>query len=404
MKRILFVDDESNVLDGLRRLLYPLRNEWSMTFVEGAERALAAMESEAFDVLVTDVCMPGMDGVHLLGRVRETYPQVVRIVLSGQSERDLTLKSAASAHQYLSKPCDAETLRNTIARAFTLKNSLEEPSLQALVSAVGSLPSVPSLYVELVQELNKPESSIHNIAEIISQDTAMIAKILQLANSACFGIRRRISSPKEAALYLGCDNLKALTFSVQVFSQFKVSSSRFSIGELAQHGQFTGAMAREVAQRTGCPGIVIGDSLMAGLLHDVGKLVLVSAFPKEYDQAVFYSESSGKSLHLVEREIFGATHAEIGTYLLWLWGMPDTVVEAVAYHHEPGKCPVHAMGALAAVHIANALEHASRHGELGGELEDRLDLPYLKELGVANQIPAWRESFPLLHPLPEVLL
>jgi HD-like signal output (HDOD) protein len=400
MKNVLFVDDDSNVLNGLRRLLHLLRNEWNMTFVDSGVRALTAMEREPFDVIISDIRMPGMDGIRLLGHVRESYPHVVRIVLSGQSERDLTLKSAATAHQYLSKPCDAETLKNTIARAFALKEKLEKPSLQALVSAVGSLPSVPSLYLKLVRALDHPESSIQDVADIISQDTAMIAKVLQLANSAFFGIRRRISSPKDAALYLGFDNLKALTLSVQVFSQFRHSSTRFSIDELARHGQITGALARKVAQLAGCPSIVIDDSLMAGLLHDVGKLVLVNAFPNEYDRAVASSETTGESLYLAEREAFGATHAEIGTYLLWLWGMPDSVVEAVAYHHEPSKCPVHTMGALAAVHIADALVHAAPPW-LDERLQEHIDLDYLESLGVTERLPAWRDAISALHSIPE---
>ena len=402
MKRIIFVDDESKVLGGLRRLLYPLRTEWNMTFAESGVQALTAMERDAFDVIITDIRMPGMDGIELLGRVREAYPEVVRIVLSGQSERDLTLKSAASAHQYLSKPCDAETLKKTLARAIALKNSFENPSLHALVSGVRSLPSVPALYLKLVHELDRPESSIQDIANVISQDTAMTAKILQLANSAFFGMQRRISSPNEAVLYLGFDNLKALTLSVQIFSQFKISSNCFSIGALGQHGLLTGTLARKIAQAAGCPGMVVDDSLMAGVLHDVGKLVLVSAFPKEYDDVVSNSETTGEPLWLLEKELFGTTHAEVGTYLLWLWGMPDSVVEAVAYHHEPSNCPVHSMGVLAAVHIADALDQGGRYPSNIGT-QGRLDLGYLEKLGVANQLPAWREASSPVHSLQEAL-
>ncbi len=402
MKRIIFIDDETKVLDGLRRMLYPLRSEWNMTFAESGPEALEKMDQAPFDVVITDIRMPGMDGIELLGHVRARHPEVVRIVLSGQSERDLTLKSAATAHQYLSKPCDAETLKNTLARAFALKNSIEDPSLQALVSGVNSLPSVPALYLRLVRELDRPDSSIQEIANVISQDTAMTAKILQLANSAFFGIRRRITSPKDAVIYLGFDNLKALALSVQIFSTFKMGSKRFSIDRLAHHGMRSGVMARLLAERMKCPRTVVDDAFMAGLLHDVGKLVLVGAFPSRYDEALLIAETTGKPLWKVEREEFGTTHAEVGTYLLWLWGMPDAVVEAVNYHHQPSKCPVANLGALAAVHIGDALEHDADDPD--AELaEDLLDGDYLNALALTDQVLLWRKEFAQRRNLQEVV-
>jgi len=117
MTRIIFVDDEPRVLDGIRRFLYPMRREWDMSFACSGPQALEIMAHDPFDVIVTDVRMPGMDGTELLARVRDLHPGVVRIVLSGHSDRDLTLKAAVSAHKYLSKPCDAQSLKVTIAGA-----------------------------------------------------------------------------------------------------------------------------------------------------------------------------------------------------------------------------------------------------------------------------------------------
>ena len=219
-----------------------------MSFAASGSEALEIMEREPFDMIVTDVRMPGMDGTELLSRVRELYPGVARIVLSGQSDRDLTLKAAISAHQYLSKPCDAESLKLTIARAVALKAAFTDPSLQALVSGAGTLPSIPSLYVELMNRLEDPDGCAQDVANVIAKDPAMTAKILQLSNSAFFGLRRRISDPRDAVLYLGLDTLKALALSVKVFSQFTVRpSSRFSIEELGKHTMLTGILARKIA-------------------------------------------------------------------------------------------------------------------------------------------------------------
>jgi HD-like signal output (HDOD) protein len=390
MTRIIFVDDEQRVLDGIRRFLYPMREDWHMSFAASGAQALEIMSRDPFDVIVTDVRMPGMDGTELLAQVKELHPGVVRIVLSGQSDRDLTLKTAVSAHQYLSKPCDADSLKLTIVRAVALKSTFTDPSLQALVSGAGALPSIPSLFVEVMNKLEDPDGCAQDVANIIAKDPAMTAKILQLSNSAFFGLRRRISDPRDAVLYLGLDTLKSLALTVKAFSQFTVRpSSRFSIEDLGKHTILTGILARKIAIAEGVPRQEVEDSFMAGLLHDIGKLVLVSAAPARYEQAIKYAELNGVHRREAELKTFGTTHSEIGTYLLWLWGLPDRVVEAVAYHHAPGNCPARRLGPLTAVHAANVLAHESA-AAIAGKPIPELDMEYLNGLGLADRVPVWR--------------
>lgn len=390
MTRIIFVDDEARVLDGIRRFLYPMRDEWHLQFAGSGPQALEIMSRNPFDVIVTDVRMPGMDGTELLTHVRDLHPGMVRIVLSGQSDRDLTLKAAVSAHQYLSKPCDAESLKLTIMRAVALRSTFTDPSLQALVSGAGTLPSIPSLYVELIDRLQDPDGCPQDVANVIARDPAMTAKILQLSNSAFFGLRRRISDPRDAVLYLGLDTLKALALSVKAFSQFTVMPmSRFSIEDLGKHTILTGILARKIAIAEGFSKQEIDDSFMAGLLHDIGKLVLVTAAPERYEKAMRYAEIAGIPRRDAEHKIFGTTHSEIGTYLLWLWGLPDSVVEAVAYHHAPGDCPARRPGALTAVHAADVMAHEKGHRNPGPSMPG-LDMQYLGRLGLVDRIPVWR--------------
>ncbi|MBV9849174.1 MAG: response regulator [Armatimonadetes bacterium] len=116
MIRVLFVDDESHILSGLQRMLRPLRHEWAMTFAEGGPAALDALAGAEFDVIVTDMRMPGMSGAQLLAEVRRRHPRVARIVLSGQSDREHLQQLAQTPHEYLSKPCDTELLKETVRR------------------------------------------------------------------------------------------------------------------------------------------------------------------------------------------------------------------------------------------------------------------------------------------------
>lgn len=385
----MFVDDDPRILDGLRRLFHPLRAEWQTSFATGGLQALDLMLQDAIDVVVTDVRMPGMDGTELLAHVRERHPHVIRIILSGQSDRDLTLKSASAAHQYLSKPCDADTLLLTIARGSALKSVLSDPSLEALVASVKSLPSVPALYTKLLMQLESPDGCVDDIANIVASDTAMTAKILQLANSAFFGIRRRLATPKDAVLYLGFDTVKGLALSVKVFSGFAARGCpRFSVSRLSQHSILTGTLARKLAKAIDLPDQGVDDSFMAGLLHDVGKLLLVDALPKKYDQALRMAETEGAPCWEAERAVFGTSHAEVGTYLLWLWGLPDPVVEAIAYHHTPGQCPAQQASPLTAVYVANILAH-SRGEERGPAESPDFDHSYLKRLGLPANLREW---------------
>src|SRR5579872_4509989 len=203
MKRILFVDDEPKVLDGLKRMLYTFRRDWEMVFVTSGQEALTQLSSSNFDVVITDVRMPEMNGIELLAEVRERHPQVVRMVLSGAADQELTISSVTVAHQYLAKPCEATRLRETVDRALNLRVMLEDPALQKVVSRIHSLPSIPTVYRQLMEAVQSPDTTPKEIGGIVAQDVAMTAKVLQLVNSSFFGTTRQITRPTEAVIYLG---------------------------------------------------------------------------------------------------------------------------------------------------------------------------------------------------------
>ena len=183
-KQLLFVDDESKILDGLRRMLRPMRDEWDMSFAESGKEALELMEKEHFDVIVSDMRMPGMDGAELLEKVRKGHPDVVRIVLSGHSEMEAVVKTLGSVHQYLSKPCEASKLKEVISRALLLRNILANDQLMKTITRMTSMPSLPQLYVNLNKELKCTEVNMNRVSKIIENDVGMTAKILQLISSS----------------------------------------------------------------------------------------------------------------------------------------------------------------------------------------------------------------------------
>jgi HD-like signal output (HDOD) protein/CheY-like chemotaxis protein len=391
MKRLLFVDDDLNILQGLRRQLRGLAREWQMTFVETGAAALESMAVAPADVIVSDMKMPGMDGGQLLSEVMKRWPDTVRLVLSGQSDREAILQLVGPAHQYLSKPCNPEELRAAISRALSLRDLLGSEQLKRLASRVRCLPSLPALHLQLTEELRRDEPSIDHAGEIISRDIGMTTKILQLVNSAFFGLPHPVADAKQAASYLGLVHLRALVLSLEVFSQFDQQSIRqFSIDDLAQHCRATGLRARRIAQLENCDHHVEDQYFLAGLLHDVGELILAAGLPEQYTRVLEKSAQTHEPVWVLEQAEFGATHAEVGAYLLGLWGLPNPVVEAVALHHKPSASSARGFSPVIAVHVADALT-PERTGPRRGHADNHLDLTCLRALGLEDRLSEWQK-------------
>jgi len=391
MKRILFVDDDPGILDGLRRMLRPMRKEWEMEFAPGGQAALDLMASSPFDVLVSDMRMPGMDGATLLESVRERYPEMIRIVLSGHASMDTAMRIVPIAHQSLAKPYDGDMLRLAIDRACRLQALLNEKSILRLVGSLGDLPAMPRTYTALIKSLGDPETSLRQIAGIVEQDVGVSAKILQLANSAFFGCSQPVSNIQNAVGYLGLNTLKCLVLSVEIFRVFEPRSKvpAFSMDALQRHAQLTA----HIAARLPVPKKFAEIALAASMLHDVGKLIQAWKLPDRFADRLREAAEENLPLHRVEEREHGFSHAEMGAYLLGIWGLPYPVVETVALHHSPNRVPHEDFDAIAAVFAANLLAHRIEPGpgqsDCGGGFE-----PYeedLKKLGILEKMPDWQE-------------
>lgn len=390
-RRILFVDDEPLVLRGLQRMLRGMRGEWEMVFVDSSRRALEILAQHRFDAVVTDMRMPEMDGAQLLDAVKQSQPHVVRIVLSGEMDQQVILKTVRNSHQYLNKPCEPEILKITLMRAFALRHLLRNENFNRLVSGIDSLPSLPTLYLEIIEALQSPHSTFQKIGAIIARDIGMTAKILQMVNSAYFGLCRSITRAEEAVSYLGMETVKSLVLSAKIFSQFdERSMSFFPMDDLWHHSLQVSLCAKAIGAAEAHPKEQMDGAFMAGILHDLGKLVLAQNLSEQYREVLAASKSDGGSFCAFEQEIIGTTHAEIAAYLMGLWGMPDAIVEAIAFHHRPsegqGKNDI-----LAAVHAANVLARHPGGGPAAG-WNGTIDTAYLAQVGLDSRLPVWQKT------------
>jgi HD-like signal output (HDOD) protein len=353
MKRVLFVDDEAALLDGLRGRLRSLRSRWEMVFVESGARAIAEMELAPFDVLVTDMRMPGMDGAHLLNLVSGRWPEMIRIMLSGYSEEQQVARLISVAHQYLSKPCDANQLENAIDRCVQLHELLREPRLRAIVGRIRQLPALPRTCGRLRELIARDDVSVKEVAEVIAADSAIAAKVLQIVNSSFFRLGKRITRIEQAVTHLGFIAIRNIAMSVEVFSMWRSHNGvvKFDPERMQEQAQEVAAVARALTHKTP----LADDALLAGLLHNIGYGILMQECPQEIARAVAVARAESIPMHQAERAVMGASHAEIGAYLLGLWGLPHAVLEAVAFQHQPQQVQQKQFDVLAALSTAHAL-------------------------------------------------
>lgn len=371
--RILLVDDEVRVLEGLERMLYA-HEDWEIVTAESGAQAVEILARGPFDMLVTDMRMPGMDGAELMTVARDRHPEVVRVVLSGHAEDLASLRAARLAHQFLNKPCDARSFVSVIERTLLLRRYLHDDDVRKALGRVESLPSVPRLYFELSVALDADRST-DEIADIIRQDPALAAKLLQLVNSSFFVRGRAVSDVAAAVLRLGVRIIRDLVLTVEVFGRATATAmpACISIEQLQRRALRTAQLAQMLAPPAQAP-----TAFVSALLRDVGLLALAEIAPKLVCE--LYAETCPRRCPTLPRAGVAIEDGlgDVGAYILGVWGLPLEVIEAVANHNTPARIGGSGMTVAAAVHIASAL--------VDGRAPDAA---LLERTGLAGELPKW---------------
>lgn len=365
--RILFVDDEQGLLDGLRGALRKERKRWDMHFALGGAAALELLAKHEFDVVVSDMKMAPMDGADLLHEVHRRYPSVLRFVLSGQCEENMTLRAIPVTHRWLSKPCDRQELVGTLQSAIDTRNLLQDPCLRKVVGEVTQLPQAPSVFLRLMDALSDPRASLTEVTALIELDPSISARVLQITNSAFFALARKVSSVKEAVVYLGIHGISQLVLACELFGSAPRLQGRYlSMESFQLHSLQVARMAGWLLRDH---KVMAEQAVTAGLLHDLGKIVLGMAMPEECERFSALQSERGCRLAVVEKESLGVSHAEVGAALLSSWGLPLPIFEAVALHHESDEV-VARNPVLAAVVLADLADQECEDRLLLDEIDD----------------------------------
>lgn len=335
--KILLVDGEEQVLKGVSRIISCEEDEWEVETADSGEVALGMLSDSAFDVVISDMRMAGMDGAEFLDQVEKNFPKTMRLVLSGDVDRETVLRAVKPMHQYLSKPCDPDRLFEAISCAALFQETIKSAEVLDAIGRANCLPSFPEVVSEINEETNSSASDASSIGKIVSQDHILSAKLLQLANSAIFPVRQTVADIDRAVAMVGLDMVRSLAMSQAVYSESDESSRMLSVRQLFEHGLAVAVIGRRIAKLVGMNSELSNVVFSAGLLHDVGKLVLSNAFPDKYKLFV-EGVKQQDDVAQFELDIFGATHQGVGGYLFQLWGLPAEVTESVAAHHSFVNC------------------------------------------------------------------
>ncbi len=386
-RRILLVDPGSLAFDRLKEAMAGAGTQWQVERAADGEDALRRLAAEPAEVVIADEQLGEMDGVTLLTRVRERHPTVIRMILSEAASSQRPSVAAMVAHRMVAKPGNVAELETAIRRSCDLRTLTGEAEAYRQTMAAAALPSRPGVYMELNQVLSDPNWQPSHVSAVVERDVALSAKVLQLANSALFGLTQEVTSVQGAVMYLGAEAIRSLALTAEAFGKLAPrNSDGFSIDEFQDHAMLVARITAAVLPA----GRVQLEAVTAALLHDIGKLVLVADRTSHWAQLSREAVERQLPLHQVEAEREGVTHADLGAHLLSLWGLPDGIAEAVAHHHRPVAVEGLELDAVAAVHIANTLAHELHPSQEGAAPHQPFDEELLDRLDIRPQLDLWR--------------
>ena len=381
--RILFVDDEPLMREFYAMVGSMLGSDYEVFTAGSGKEGLESLKKTPVDIVVSDLVMPEMNGQEFMTAVAREHPESMRIVISAHEDQLTVAQCLMFGHRYFSKPFDLKNLAAILKRICRLKHQVGNDKLKRVITGLGALPTPPRLYLRLTQAVSSPYSSLEEISSIIQEDAGLTLKLLQISNSAYFGVSRKILTPIEAVQVVGLEILRGLVLCVHAFKFYQDRSFQsISAEELWNHSVRIASNARKLARYEHLSESACEEAFVSGLLHDIGKLIMAANADSDYHVVMDRSQNEGTPVDQIEWEIFGATHAQVGAYLLGLWGLPEPVVSNVELHHSLEQIGNNGFSPAAAIHIAQFLERSPHR-------VSQLDTRFLRQIGVDNRISEW---------------
>lgn len=366
---------------------------WELLRVGSVEEVESQLQNNVIDILIVSCpFLRPQQCMDLMKRTSSLQPSAVRVLMGTEFwTATQRAKAAELAHRLYPHDVRVNVLNDTLSYLCKVTKLLGRSSLQDYISNVGVLPTPPQVYTELTNALHSDLSDALQIAKIVEKDPAVAAQVMKQVNSAYFGFERQITNLHEAVAMLGLRSLRSISLSSQLNQQFKQDKSwhQFSFEAVNARALLVARLAQQIAKRSGLSQAQQDQAFLAGLLHDIGVLIMASHDPEQYRKLLIYSVKKHKPIYLVEKASFGFFHGEVGAALLAMWNLPPQVVEAVMLHHVPHLSAAKEFSPLTAVHVADAmLPSVSVVGDC--DMSSSLSLRYLDQIGVMDEVPQWR--------------
>ncbi len=386
---ILFADDNLAIIESLKRMSSNFNKNWVSSFAIGGVEAVELLEKKSFDVVITDLEMPIFNGVKLLKFIKKKFPHIIRIVYSGEFTKESVQEISPFTHRFIAKPCSTEKMLSCIDSTMFIHRVLDNKKIKKVLTNIGSIPSLPRIYTELVNRIDDKDFSLKDASKLISSDVGMSVNILKQIN--LLGVGEEIKSIEQAVTLLGLDSIKSIALSSHIFSTLESTNiPHFSEEQLIRHSMLTAIFAKEIALIETGDRAIAETAYVIGVIHDFGTIIFANNFTKKFSNVMNRVYNDSRPIVDVERNLIGISHAELGSYLLALWGFPEAVLRAVAFHE---TADTHAMGAeplLTAIVAANYFAYKFDDDRVMSETELE-DSHYFQSSNSIMRLPLWKE-------------
>lgn len=385
-EKILFVYDPTNDNSKINEYKNHSQNSFTCMHAESIAQAKTIIAENNIDLVLATADLSDGSGTELHKYIVNNCNTIIRFLYSENSDKNIVYQSAGYIHQFMNADCDPHQFINIVHNSFNLRTILSNNDLHARIAGITNLPSPPEIYNQLVAELQSDDPSIRNIADLIKNDISITAKMLHMVNSAYFGLSTHVENPLHAVHLLGIDTIQSMVLTAGVFNLFTDPGiPGFSLDSIYTNSLAVGTSSRHLANAFGLITKHTEDALMAGMLHDIGKLIMLSYFPQEFKKSVELASQKSIPLFEAEKEVIGVTDAEIGAHLLSLWGLPSSILEAIALHYTPKVTPAPMTNVLTAVHLGYAINHDILNNVKGNE-KSAVDMEYLEQLNLSSNV------------------
>ncbi len=384
---LLIIDPDAEAIESYQKALAPKEASWTALYATTAEEGLKLAANDTPDIIVAALSLNDGLGLKVLSQAIDSSPLSHAFIAAQELERPQLAAAFEGGCRYLPRPCTADRLISEFQRCLAIDSWLQSPVVKEIVSSRQEFESLPAQHHQIVTGLNSPDTSIDDIAEAIANDLALSAKILETANSSFYGFDQSVADIKQAISLLGLSTTRNIVLAVHIFSQVGQDSEHQSlIKEIWHHSIAVAGAARRICLHETNDQKAAEEAYSAGLLHDIGKLILLGVVPDDYIEAQRLSREESLSPWQTEYKVIGCDHAEVGAYLLAKWGLPNALSEAAALHHRPANSCRGTFSTLAAVHAANAIVRKRRNPQ---HADATPITNFLIEIGKSEQWADW---------------